>query len=125
MSWCSRDGGDGRGSGTRNEWTGGGGTPARAGPAPAAGGRSGTSIRNAGYLRKWFLLGIAIGFVADLRAVVFYLALKYTGGFLLGYLAGYHIPAPVGECGAEAQRLNREAAEAERERRAPEVEQGK
>jgi chloride channel protein, CIC family len=66
-------------------------------PAAATGGRFGASIRKSGYLRKWFLLGITIGVVAGLGAVVFYLALKYTSEFLLGYLAGYHIPTPVGE----------------------------
>lgn len=65
----------------------------------AAGGRFGVSIRSAGYLRKWFLLGITIGVIAGLAAVVFYLALKYTSEFLLGYLADYQIPTPVGEGG--------------------------
>lgn len=65
----------------------------------AAGGRFGVSIRSAGYLRKWFLLGITIGVIAGLGAVVFYLALKYTSEFLLGYLADYQIPTPVGEGG--------------------------
>lgn len=60
----------------------------------AAGGRLGVSIRSAGYLRKWFLLGITIGVIAGLGAVVFYLALKYTSEFLLGYLADYQIPTP-------------------------------
>jgi chloride channel protein, CIC family len=73
--------------------------PAVAPPA-AAGGRFGASIRTSGYLRKWFLLGITIGVVAGLGAVVFYLALKYTAEFLLGYLAGYHLPTPVGEGGS-------------------------
>ena len=73
--------------------------PAAAPPA-AAGGRFGSSIRKSGYLRKWFLLGITIGVVAGLGAVVFYLALKYTAEFLLGYLAGYHVPTPVGEGGS-------------------------
>jgi chloride channel protein, CIC family len=68
-------------------------------PAAAAGGRFGASIRKSGYLRKWFLLGITIGAIAGLGAVVFYLALKYTSEFLVGYLAGYHIPTPVGEGG--------------------------
>jgi len=68
-------------------------------PASAAGGRFGASIRKSGYLQKWLLLGVTIGVVAGLGAVVFYLALKYTGEFLLGYLAGYHIPEPVGEGG--------------------------
>jgi chloride channel protein, CIC family len=73
--------------------------PAVAPPA-AAGGRFGTSIRKSGFLRKWFLLGITIGVIAGLGAVVFYFALKYTEEFLLGYLAGYHIPTPVGEGGS-------------------------
>lgn len=68
-------------------------------PAEFAGGRFGATIRNAGYLRKWFLLGTTIGVISGLGAVVFYLALKYTGEFLLGYLAGYHVPTPVGEGG--------------------------
>jgi chloride channel protein, CIC family len=67
--------------------------------ARGAGGRFGASIRKSGYLQKWLLLGVTIGFVAGLGAVIFYLALKYTGEFLLGYLGGYHIPTPVGEGG--------------------------
>ena len=57
-------------------------------------------IRGSGYLRKWFLLGITIGVIAGLGAVVFYLALKYTADFLLGYLADYRTPTPVGEGGS-------------------------
>jgi CIC family chloride channel protein len=69
-------------------------------PPEAAGGRFGASIRNAGYLPKWLLLGVTIGVISGLGAVVFYLALKYTGEFLLGYLAGYRIPTPRGEGGS-------------------------
>ncbi|MDT5221251.1 MAG: chloride channel protein family [Mycobacterium sp.] len=69
-------------------------------PPEAAGGRFGASIRNAGYLPKWLLLGVTIGVISGLGAVVFYLALKYTGEFLLGYLAGYRIPTPLGEGGS-------------------------
>ncbi|ARG59492.1 chloride channel protein [Mycobacterium kansasii] len=72
----------------------------REAPLAAAGGRFGASIRSAGYLRKWLLLGVTIGVIAGLGAVVFYLALKYTGEFLLGYLADYHIPTPLGEGGS-------------------------
>jgi chloride channel protein, CIC family len=71
-----------------------------AAPPAAAGGHFGASIRKSGYLPKWFVLGITIGAVAGLGAVVFYFALKYTAEFLLGYLAGYHIPTPVGEGGS-------------------------
>ena len=59
----------------------------------------GAFIRNSGYLRKWLILGVAIGVIAGLGAVVFYLALDYAGRFLLGYLAAYHIPKPVGDGG--------------------------
>ena len=56
-----------------------------------AGGRLGEFLRESPYLRKWLILGIAIGIIAGLGAVVFYLALDYTGQFLLGYLGGYHV----------------------------------
>jgi CIC family chloride channel protein len=71
-----------------------------AAPPAAAGGPFGARIRTAGYLRKWFLLGTTIGVVSGLGAVVFYLALKYTAEFLLGYLAGYHLPTPLAEGGS-------------------------
>jgi CIC family chloride channel protein len=57
-----------------------------------SGGWLGNFIRTSGYLRKWLILGVAIGVIAGLGAVVFYLALKYTTDFLLGYLGGYHVP---------------------------------
>ncbi|WP_193045786.1 chloride channel protein [Mycolicibacterium baixiangningiae] len=56
-------------------------------------------IRRSGYLRKWLILGIAIGVIAGLGAVVFYLALDYSGRFLLGYLGGYDIPKAAGDGG--------------------------
>ena len=59
----------------------------------------GSFIRQSGYLRKWLILGISIGIIAGLGAVVFYLALDYAGRFLLGYLGGYDIPKPVGDGG--------------------------
>jgi len=61
--------------------------------------RAGASISRAGYLRKWLILGIAIGIIAGLGAVVFYLALDYSGRFLLGYLADYQMPTPKGDGG--------------------------
>src|ERR1700730_10792452 len=60
---------------------------------------AGASINRAGYLRKWLTLGIAIGIIAGVGAVVFYLALDYAGRFLLGYLADYQIPQPKGDGG--------------------------
>jgi chloride channel protein, CIC family len=64
------------------------------------GGRLGRFIRNLEYLYKWLLLGVIIGVVAGLGAVAFYLALRYTTHFLLGYLAGYHLPTPLVEGGS-------------------------
>lgn len=63
------------------------------------GGWLGRNIRDAGYLRKWLYLGITVGVIAGLGAVVFYLALKYTTDFLLTYVAGYQIPTPLSEGG--------------------------
>lgn len=59
----------------------------------------GVFIRQSGYLRKWLILGISIGVIAGLGAVVFYLALDYAGQFLLGHLGGYDIPKPTGDGG--------------------------
>jgi CIC family chloride channel protein len=57
------------------------------------------SINRAGYLRKWLILGISIGIIAGLGAVVFYVALEYAGRFLLGVLAAYQMPEPAGDGG--------------------------
>jgi CIC family chloride channel protein len=67
--------------------------------ASKASGWAGASIPRAGYLRKWLTIGIAIGIIAGLGAVVFYLALDYAGRFLLGYLADYQIPQAKGDGG--------------------------
>src|SRR5246127_5108807 len=64
------------------------------------GGRLGRFIRNLEYLYKWLLLGIIIGVVAGVGAVIFYLTLRYTTHFLLGYVAGYHLPTPLVEGGS-------------------------
>src|ERR1700712_5108812 len=62
-------------------------------------GSVGAFVRNSGYLRKWLILGVTIGVIAGLGAVLFYLALDYTGQFLLGYLGGYHPPKAAGDGG--------------------------
>jgi chloride channel protein, CIC family len=59
----------------------------------------GAFIRNSGYLRKWLILGISIGIIAGLGAVVFFLALKYSTALLLGYLGGYDVPTAIGDGG--------------------------
>ena len=61
---------------------------------PIGGFALGEFVRRSGYLRKWLILGISIGVIAGLGAVVFYLALDYAGRFLLGYLAGYDVRRP-------------------------------
>ncbi|HET8601926.1 MAG TPA: chloride channel protein [Segeticoccus sp.] len=57
-------------------------------------------MRRAGYLRKWVVLGTAIGVIAGLGAVAFYLALVTAGHLLLGLIGGYEVPRPLGEGGA-------------------------
>jgi CIC family chloride channel protein len=63
------------------------------------GGRVGDFVRESGYLRKWLILGVSIGIIAGLGAVVFFLSLKYAGEFLLGTLAGYQQPQAIGDGG--------------------------
>jgi CIC family chloride channel protein len=49
------------------------------------------------YLGKWLVLGTAIGVVAGLGAIAFYLSIEWATRFFLGTLVGYLPPAPVGE----------------------------
>jgi hypothetical protein len=63
-------------------------------------------IRRSGYLRKWLILGIAIGIIAGLGAVVFYLMLDYAGRFLLGFLGGYDVPTAYGDGGDKGRRAS-------------------
>lgn len=72
--------------------------------AGRTGGRLGAFVRNSGYLRKWLILGTAIGISAGLGAVGFYLALRYTTDFLLGYLGGYDVPTASGDGGDPGSR---------------------
>ena len=64
-----------------------------------AGGHLGAFVRESGYLRKWLILGVSIGIIAGLGAVVFFLSLKYAGEFLLGTLGGYQQPQSIGDGG--------------------------
>jgi H+/Cl- antiporter ClcA len=54
------------------------------------------------YLQKWLVLGILIGSMAGMGAIVFYEALLACTHFFLGVLAGYHPPTPAGEGGHSA-----------------------
>jgi CIC family chloride channel protein len=66
---------------------------------PQTRGGLGGFVRRSGYIRKWLILGISIGVIAGLGAVVFYLALDAAGRLLLGHLGGYDIPKPAGDGG--------------------------
>ena len=54
-------------------------------------------LRSSSYLQRWIVLGIAIGAIAGLGAVVFYEALRLCTHFFLQVLAGYTVPTPAAE----------------------------
>ncbi|HJP65571.1 MAG TPA: chloride channel protein [Actinomycetota bacterium] len=54
-------------------------------------------LQQAGYLRKWLVLGALIGIIAGLGAILFVTALEWASRFFLSYLAGYTPPSPFGE----------------------------
>ncbi len=49
------------------------------------------------YVRKWLVLGMMIGVIAGLGAVVFYATLTFCTHLFLGVLGGYRPPTPAGE----------------------------
>ena len=59
-------------------------------------------VSSASYLKKWTALGVIIGAVAGLGAIVFYEALVACTHLFLGVIAGYQVPTPVGEGGQMA-----------------------
>ena len=59
-------------------------------------------IGSAPYVRKWLVLGLLIGAVAGLGAVVFVNALELATHFLLGVVGGYTPPSPANEGGITA-----------------------
>ncbi|HEX3948130.1 MAG TPA: chloride channel protein, partial [Acidimicrobiales bacterium] len=59
-------------------------------------------LDGASYLQKWLVLGVLIGAMAGVGAIVFYEALLGTTRLFLGILAGYQVPTPVGEGGHAA-----------------------
>ena len=68
----------------------------------AAAARAGRWLSSTSYLTKWIVLGVVIGAVAGLGAIVFYEALSLCTHFFLGVLAGYQVPTPAGEGGRAA-----------------------
>ena len=63
-------------------------------------GRSVGRLQRAGYLRKWFVLGLLIGVVAGLGAVVFVHAIRLCSWLLLDVIGGYTPPSAAGEGGS-------------------------
>ena len=70
--------------------------------ARALSARAGRWVSSASYLKKWTVLGVVIGAVAGLGAIVFYEALVACTHFFLDVLAGYQVPTPAGEGGQVA-----------------------
>ena len=71
--------------------------PSRSGRARGSAAAVGRWIRSASYLQRWIVLGITIGAIAGLGAVVFYEALRLCTHFFLEVVAGYTVPTPVAE----------------------------
>lgn len=74
-----------------------GGRPLRWLHWPRLDGLTASGFESQRYLTKWVLLSTAIGIVAGLGAVVFYLGIDWATRFFLGTLVGYQPPAPLGE----------------------------
>jgi len=60
-------------------------------------GRSVGRLQRASYLRKWLLLGLLIGIVAGLGAVVFVHAIRFCSWLFLDVIGGYTPPSAAGE----------------------------
>lgn len=52
------------------------------------------------YLAKWTVVGILIGAIAGLGAIIFYTLIQLTTNFMLGGLTGFYPPNPAGEAAA-------------------------
>jgi H+/Cl- antiporter ClcA len=61
--------------------------------------RSSRWLDGASYLQKWLILGVLIGTMAGVGAIVFYEALLACTHFFLQTLAGYQVPTPAAEGG--------------------------
>ena len=64
--------------------------------------RAGRWASSSSYLAKWSVLGVVIGVVAGLGAIVFYEALVVCTHLFLNVCAGYQVPTPAGEGGLAA-----------------------
>jgi len=59
------------------------------------------------YFRKWVTLGVLIGIVAGLGAILFYVAIDRSTWLLLGQVVGYTPPLPRGEGATSVEQLQR------------------
>ncbi len=64
--------------------------------------RAGRWAASSSYLAKWSVLGVVIGAVAGLGAIVFYEALVVSTHFFLNVCAGYQVPTSASEGGLAA-----------------------
>src|SRR5579875_1873662 len=55
------------------------------------------SLENPKYLLKWLFISGLIGVVAGIGAILFFTAIQFTTGILLGKIVGYMPPSPAGE----------------------------
>lgn len=71
--------------------------PARSDRLRSLAAAAGRWVAETSYVRRWIVLGVVIGVIAGLGAVVFYEALKAATHLFLTTLAGYTVPTPFGE----------------------------
>ena len=76
--------------------------PSREVRARALSARAGRWATSSSYLAKWSVLGVVIGAVAGLGAIVFYEVLVVSTHFFLNICAGYQVPTPASEGGVAA-----------------------
>ncbi len=62
--------------------------------------KSPRASRELGYLRKWVPIALLIGIVSGVGSIVFYEAIRFVSTELLGGVAGFFAPSPVGEGGS-------------------------
>lgn len=64
-------------------------------------------LRRASYLKKWSILGVAIGLVAGFGAVIFVYAIRLCSWLLLDVIGGYTPPSAAGEGNAIGSSFSR------------------
>ena len=62
--------------------------------------KSPRASRELSYLRKWVPIAILIGTISGVGSILFYEAINLTSTYLLGGVAGFFAPSPIGEGGS-------------------------